>query len=180
MQIKFSSKLFTILGYAKDEAMRTGHLATGVDHLTLALLRHADNAACRILTELGADLSELKSSIDSGIFQKESVPYDLYDKIQPSKSSQQLVSMAAYEALRTKEPLVKPEHLLLALSRSQDNITRNWLEAHGYDYDRIKAQLEKKAKLQPGSQFPKKELMAMLGAQLSKLYVQSGEEKDIS
>lgn len=180
MQIKFSSKLFSILGFAKDEAMRTGHLATGVDHLTLAMLRHSDNAACRILTELGADLSELKSSIDSGIFQKDSVPFDLYDKIQPSKSSQQIVSMAAYEALRAKEPLVKPEHLLLALSRSQDNITRDWLEAHGYDYDRIKAQLKKKEKLQPRSKIPQKELMAMLGAQLSKLYSQNGEDKDFS
>lgn len=180
MQIKFSSKLFKILGYAKDEAIRTGHYATRADHLALAMLRHRDNEACLALKELGADLSELKRCIDDFIFMPQEVPYDQIDRIQPSKSSQKLVSMAAYEALRTKRPMVEPQHLLLALSRFEDSITYQWLEAHEIDYNSIKNFFERKEKLHPQEKFPKAELMAMLGERLSQLYSQSETDKDYS
>lgn len=180
MQIKFSSKLFKILGYAKDEAMRTGHYATGVDHLTLAMLRHRDNEGCLALRELGGDISELKSSIDSCIFRSGAVPYDHFDHIQPSKASQKLVSMAAYEALRSKSPLVEPQHLLLALARFEDSITFQWLKTRGLNYEAIKNFFERKEKLHPQEKFPKAELMAMLGERLSQLYSQSEADKDFS
>ena len=35
MKIKFSQELLTILGYARDEAMRTGCYGIGADHIVL-------------------------------------------------------------------------------------------------------------------------------------------------
>ena len=45
MTIKFSNEMLSILGYARDEAMRTGSYGVGADHIVLGLLRHRDNNA---------------------------------------------------------------------------------------------------------------------------------------
>lgn len=160
--------------------MRTGHYATRADHLALAMIRHRDNEACSALLELGINIGELKSNIDAFIYMPTEVPYDHAERIQPSKSSQKVVSMAAYEALRTKRPMVEPQHLLLALARFEDSITFQWLEAHGLNYEKIKNYFEGKEKLHPQEKFPKAEIMAMLGERLSQLYSQPEADKDFS
>ena len=50
MEIKISDELNTIIGYAREEALRTGSYGIGPDHLFLGIIRHADNDACRTLT----------------------------------------------------------------------------------------------------------------------------------
>lgn len=63
MEIKISDELNTIIGYAREEALRTGSYGIGPDHLFLGIIRHADNDACRTLTGLGADTDSMKSSL---------------------------------------------------------------------------------------------------------------------
>ena len=53
MKIKFSQELLTILGYARDEAMRTGCYGIGADHIVLGLLRPRANNASRGLAACG-------------------------------------------------------------------------------------------------------------------------------
>ena len=49
MDIKYSQNAQRILIYAKEEAMRTGHITVGADHILLALLRYRDNDVCAAL-----------------------------------------------------------------------------------------------------------------------------------
>lgn len=127
MQIRISEELNTILLYARDEAMRTGSYAIGADHLMLGILRHGENAACLLLQELGVDLGAFKRFVDSCLFRERSVPYSAEDKMMVGRSAQNVINMAAFEALKAGSEEVRSLHLLLALSRATDTAGAPWL-----------------------------------------------------
>ena len=131
MQIRISEELNKILLYARDEAMRTGSYAIGADHLMLGLLRHGENAACLLLKELGVDLSAFKRYVDSCLFRDRSVPYSAGDQIGVGRSAQNVINMAAFEALKVDSSEVQALHLLLALSRAADTAGAPWLAERG-------------------------------------------------
>ena len=131
MQIRISEELNTILLYARDEAMRTGSYAIGADHLMLGILRHGENAACLLLQELGVDLTAFKRFVDSCLFRERSVPYSAEDRMTVGRSAQNVINMAAFEALKVGSDQVKSLHLLLALSRAADTVGTPWLSERG-------------------------------------------------
>lgn len=173
MQIKFSIELSTVLGYASDEAMQTGHRAAGADHLMLGLLRHRENDACKTLEALGADLRQMKEAIDREVFTGQEVAYQERDGIHPSKPALRTVSTAVYEALKTGITEVGPAHLLLALSRTTGTATRNELESLGIDYDRIRAYMCGKGillRMEETVPVHTEEILGALGEQLTSLF----------
>ena len=143
MQIRISEELNTVLLYARDEAMRTGSYAIGADHLMLGLLRHGENAACLLLKELGMDLTAFKRFVDACLFRDRSVPYSAEDKMTVGRSAQNVINMAAFEALKVGSDEVQALHLLLALSRSAGTATATRLSEAGVDTRALLHQLEK-------------------------------------
>lgn len=131
MQIRISEELNTILLYARDEAMRTGSYAIGADHLMLGILRHGENAACLLLQDLGVDLRAFKRFVDGCLFRERSVPYSAEDKMTVARSAQNVINMAAFEALKAGSAEVQALHLLLALSRSAGTATASRLSDDG-------------------------------------------------
>ena len=131
MEIKFSQEVVTILAYAREEAMRTGSFSIGADHLLLGVLRHRDNEACSMLLQLGVDPDELKTYIDSRVFHEHSIPYADEDKLSVSRSAQNAINMAAYEALRQGGGEVRAAHLLIAVTRSGNAVGREFLDSKG-------------------------------------------------
>lgn len=127
MKIRFSDDVLTIAEYAREEAMRTGWRGIGADHLMLAILRHADNGACRTLSDLGLSLSALKTFIDSRIFEDSPIPYNEISSVKLSNGARGILSMSAFEALKAGSEEVLPVHLLLALSRTSGNATADYL-----------------------------------------------------
>ena len=93
MEMRISDELNLIVRYAREEAMRTGSYGIGIDHLTLGILRHADNDACRTLRGLGADPEEMKQFIDMHIFRQGSIPYSDADQVVLSRSAQSLLNL---------------------------------------------------------------------------------------
>ena len=142
MQIRISEELNTILLYARDEAMRTGSYAIGADHLMLGILRHGENAACLLLQELGVDLAAFKRYVDSCLFRERSVPYSAEDKMTVGRSAQNVINMAAFEALKVDSSEVQALHLLLALSRASDTAGAPWLSKHGAGTRELMERLE--------------------------------------
>lgn len=131
MEIKFSARLNDILGYAREEAMRTGCYAITADHLLLGILRDNDNDACRTLSDLGIDLAGLKHFIDSEIFREKIVPFGDSSRISVSRGAENAINMAALEALKSNQTEVSPAHLLLAASRIQGGAGQSYLEKSG-------------------------------------------------
>lgn len=141
MEIRISRELYTILLYARDEAMRTGCFAIAADHLLLGILRHEDNAACLLLKECGADLAQMKKFVDSCVFTDSSIPYGSSDKMGVARSAQNVINMSAYEALKAGSEEVTAIHLLLALARSARTATADYLGNNSIGVDTLTEKL---------------------------------------
>jgi len=147
MQIRVTPELSRILGYARDESMRTGHYGIGIDHLLLGVLRHGDNDACSSLRALGIDLKELRAFIDSQVFRPEGVPYYDMEKVLLTRKAHNTISMAVYEALRFGQDVTGTAHLLLAVSRTQDFSASAYMEERGVTYEALKSYMFSKGML---------------------------------
>lgn len=137
MEIKISDELNDIIRYARDEAMRTGSYGIGPDHLFLGILRHGENAACKVIVGLGVDTDGFKRFIDSHIFTNEPIPYSESDKISFSRYAQNVLSITVLEASRQGGSEAGSLHLLLALCRTTENYGQAYLRQHGVDYGRL-------------------------------------------
>lgn len=149
MQIKISDSLNVILGFAREEAMRTGCRSIGADHLILGLIRHGDNDACDALKALEVDLQELKQFIDSKIFTDEHIPFSELDNIQFSRTAHNILSFTVLEAVKTRASEAGPVHLLLALAKISGSFGQSYLRDTGVDYGRIAGFLDRAGMLLP-------------------------------
>ena len=175
MEIKFSQELLTILNYARDEAMRTGHYGIGADHLVLGLLRHRDNDACRALAACGVDPDALKAAIDGQLFTDRAVPWQDQGQVRPTRGAAALLSAAAYEALKHGQTRILSSHFLLALLRSANNAAVDYLHGKDLRYDAVYALMREHLFVLPRSGqetvLPKiEDLLGPLGEQLTLLY----------
>ena len=175
MKIKFSQELLTILGYARDEAMRTGCYGIGADHIVLGLLRHRDNNACRALVACGIDLDDFKEAIDERVFSDRAVPWHDQAQVRPTRPAAALLSAAAYEALKNDQFEILSSHFLLALLRSANNAAVDYLHGKDLRYDAVYALMREHLFVLPRSGqetvLPKiEDLLGPLGEQLTLLY----------
>jgi len=149
MELKISKQLYQILVYARDEAMRTGHLAINADHLMLAIIRHEDNAACGCLASMGISIEEMKRYIDDRSLASSYVPYSDIDNMKVARSAGNVISMAAFEALRAEAHEILPVHLLLAYSRVGDAAGVEFLRNSGVDTSSLADHLIKTHRVGP-------------------------------
>jgi len=154
MDIKISNELNGIIGYAREEAMRTGSYGIGPDHLFLGILRHPDNAARRVLESLDTDLEQLKKFIDSRIFTNEQIPYSELDHISFSRGAQNVLSLTVLEATRLKCTEASSQHLLLALCRTTGSYGQAYLRNMGIDYGKVLSAMDRQGLLSQNSPSP--------------------------
>ena len=175
MEIKFSQEMLTILNYARDEAMRTGSYGIGADHVVLGVLRHGDNNACRALSACGIDAGSLKNAIDTRIFSDQAVPWQDLPRVRPTRAAAALLNGSAYEALKHGQHEIRSSHFLLALLRSEGNVSVDILQHLGLSYDRLYElmrehrfvlQRQEQEAVLPGIE----DLLGPLGEQLTRLY----------
>lgn len=126
-----------IIEYARDEAMRTGSYAIGIDHLVLGILRHGENSAVKCLQINGIQPSVLKERLDDALFAENPVPYSMSGSVKPSRGFQSALSISAFEALKTGAEEIGAIHLLLAVSRTEGNVSVAFLREYGMDYNLI-------------------------------------------
>ena len=61
---KFSERARRVLSLAQEEAQRFNHNYIGTEHLLLGLIRETDGVAGKVLTNLGVELSKIRSAIE--------------------------------------------------------------------------------------------------------------------
>lgn len=137
MDISVSPLLETILGYARDEAMRTGHFGLTVDHLALGALRHGDNGFCSLLKACGVDLAALKEHIDRQVFRPRAISWSDSSRIGFTASAVNALNLSIYEALKEDCHQPGPEHLLLGAARCSRNAFKDYLDSMGIDASTI-------------------------------------------
>jgi len=145
MEIQVSEEMSRILGYSREEAMRTGAYEIGTDHLLLGLLRHSDNLACKALASLGVDLDDFKHYVESLIFKRESVPYDQENKLRFSREARNTLNMSVLETSTLGDAETRSQHLLLAICRSTAAACKTYLEAEGINRDSVASFLKESA-----------------------------------
>ena len=118
--MKISEEFDAIIGFAREEAMRTGDFSIHADHLFLGLLRHRDNEAVRKLLEAGIEPAACKSYVESFLFRKEAVPYSMAEEIRLHRSAENAVNMAIAEAMREGAEEAGSIHLLRAICKQEN------------------------------------------------------------
>lgn len=179
MKLKFSSITLRILGYSRDEALRTGHLGIRVDHLMLGILRDGDNEAVEILRECGAEPKALKAFLDECLFREEALAFAELDNILLTAGGRSMLGIAGFEALKRGSEEIKPEHMLLAACLTKGNAVNSWFEVNGINYKLIAERVleRKSAEKDNAVTAPDmKEIYGAIGEQLGNLFKSGGSD----
>lgn len=130
--MKISKEFDAIVGFAREEAMRTGSYSIEADHLFLGILRHGGNSAVDALRSYGIDTAGCKSEIDSFIFREQGIPYGHEDEVRLGREGSNTVSMAIAEAMSEGAEETGAIHLLKAICKQQACRSSEYLRRHGF------------------------------------------------
>ncbi len=61
---KFTERARRVLTLAQEEAQRFNHNYIGTEHLLLGLVREGDGVAAKVLSNLGVELSKVRSAVE--------------------------------------------------------------------------------------------------------------------
>ncbi len=133
MKNNYTKRLFDVLQYSREEAVRLQSNFIGPEHLMLGILRDGDGKAFNMLTDLNANLSLIKRKIEQNI---KNISDDGYDneEIAVTKETERVLRMSMLEARLFKENETGTEHLLLALLKDDNNIAAHILNEENIDY----------------------------------------------
>ncbi len=128
MQLKLNEEANISVSYSREEALRTGNREIGPDHLLLGILRHRENSACEILSDLGADLDKLKQYLDLKLTTEENIAYSELSSIYFSTTVQNLFSITYLETRKSGCFVSSAVHILLALAKTRVGYGIHYLE----------------------------------------------------
>jgi ATP-dependent Clp protease ATP-binding subunit ClpC len=153
MDAKFSQRIKDVLSYSKEEAIRLGNSFITPEHIFLGLLRDGEGDAIEALVSLGADLSELRKSIEMRVRPEKYAPVKDPENIPLIKSSEKVLRMVHLEARSFKSKMVDTGHLLLAILKDETSHVAQILSEQNIDYYVIREELES-YNVQSRSDFP--------------------------
>ena len=129
--MKISQEFDAIVGFAREEAMRTGSFSIEADHLFLGILRHGSNPAVDALRSLGVDTAGCKSEIDTLVFHDQGIPYSVEDSIRLGREGGNTVSLAIAEAMAEGADEAGSIHLLKAICKQENCHSSEYLRRRG-------------------------------------------------
>jgi ATP-dependent Clp protease ATP-binding subunit ClpC len=141
MEAKFSPRVKDVMTYSREEALRNGNDYIGIEHLLLGLIREGEGLAVHIMTHLGVDLQQLKSTIEQTI--KGNSPKNRsLDNIPLVKQAERVLKITYLEAKLFSSELISTEHLLLSILKDKDNLATKLLNQQGVDYDTVREEVQ--------------------------------------
>jgi len=153
MDARFSQRIKDVLSYSKEEAIRLGNAHISTEHLFLGILRDGEGLAIDILILMGAELYDLRRSIEELIRPESSITIQDSDNIPLLKTAEKVLKLVYLEAKSLQDDTIDTGHLLLAIMKDENSITTQVLKEHNIDYGSVKLELESTKKA-PRSEFP--------------------------
>ncbi len=153
MDAKFSQRIRDVLSYSKEEAIRLGNPYIGTEHLFLGILRDGEGDAIEALVALGADLRELRKTVETKIRPDQYSPIKDTENVPLIKPAERALKLVHLEARSFKSETVDTGHLLLALLKDENCFISQMLVEKNIDYFTIKEELES-FNVQSKSDFP--------------------------
>jgi ATP-dependent Clp protease ATP-binding subunit ClpC len=139
MQEQFSETARKALELARAEAARLRHDYIGTEHILLGMVRLDSGSAVDVLTNLGIDVEELKSSVE------ETVPPSggtiTMGQLPLTARAKKTLEQAAAEARALRSREIDTGHLLLALLRDEEGVASQVLSMYEVDYKEVAEEL---------------------------------------
>lgn len=178
-----SEELEKIVGFARDEAMRTGNMTATEAHLLLAVLRHGKNAAFDLIKSVCAETGAIREEIEGPIYRARSIPYSKLDEISFSRGAGNVLSLAVVEAEK-KGTEATTLHLLYAVCAAPGSSVKAVLARHGITPEYVKPLLpegsgELQAQIEAEVQKAAQDAFARAVAASGTLGLGAGSGKDI-
>ena len=156
MDAKFSQRIKDVLSYSKEEAIRLGNSHIGTEHLFLGILRDGEGLAIDVLISLGADLHDLKRTIEGGIMDDNPVSISESDNIPLMKPAERVLKLVYLEAKSMKQSTIDTGHLILAILKDENSLVTRKLEELNINYEVVRSEMREK-ETQAKADFPNEE-----------------------
>ncbi|HVN67833.1 MAG TPA: Clp protease N-terminal domain-containing protein, partial [Candidatus Sulfotelmatobacter sp.] len=145
----FSDSANKILSLATEEANRLGHDHVRTEHLLLALIK-AEGGAYKVLQDLGVDLVNLFSDVESLIGRGEGSP----KKMTLSPRAKKALELAYQAARELGFNYVGEEHILLGIIREGESLAAQALQKRKVNFDKVARQIIEEAEKAQGPAGP--------------------------
>jgi len=138
MNANLSENSKKVLTNCRDEAMRLKNGHIGVEHLFLGIVREPQCSAYKLLSSSGIDLQNIKERIETAIGQQESdIHYKEESDIPMLKQTEKVLRLAFLESTKLKEPMIRTEHIVLAIMMEGENVAARLIEREGLTYNKL-------------------------------------------
>ena len=134
---KFSERARRVLSLAQEEAQRFNHNYIGTEHILLGLVRETDGVAAKVLSNLGVELSKVRSAVEFIIGRGEK---STAGEIGLTSRAKKVIELAVDEARRLNHNYIGTEHLLIGLMREGEGVAAGVLESLGVNLDKVRAE----------------------------------------
>jgi ATP-dependent Clp protease ATP-binding subunit ClpC len=143
MDAKFSQKVKDVLNFSREEAIRLGNSYVGTEHLFLGILRQGEGDAIDILMLLGANLIDLRNSIEDTIKSDSIIRVSDSEALPLLKTAERVMKLIHLEAKAMHKDMIETNHLLLAILKDENSLVSQLLREINIDYDIVKAEVMK-------------------------------------
>lgn len=126
-----------VLTFAQEEARALQHDYVGTGHLLLGLLRDEEGLAARVLDSFGITIGEVRTRVAALVGGGEGAA----EQIPLTPTANGVIERALQEALRFGDNAIGAEHILLALTCSQDSLAVQILAELGASATAIRDQV---------------------------------------
>ncbi len=134
---RFTESAKRALTMAQEEAQRLHHPYIGSEHLLLGLLREDAGLAAKVLKNLGAEITTVRSTIESVLGRNEPV----IQQIAPTSRVKKVIEISFEEARLMGTNYVGTEHLLLGLLIEGEGVAAQVLGDLGANLDTVREEL---------------------------------------
>jgi len=132
MNEMFTERARKAIEFAREEAARLRHDYIGTEHLLLGLIRLGEGNAVEIITNLGLELADLKTSIEEVV--QPSGGTMTMGQLPLTARAKKTLEVSGQEARALKSKDIDTEHILLALLKDEEGVAAQVLSTYDIDY----------------------------------------------
>lgn len=125
---------------AQEIAYEFGLDYVGTEHVLLAILRHNDGLAARILTKHGVTEARAREALEE-IVKRQMEDTWVFGRLPGTPNYRNVVELAIDEATQLESKTIGSEHLLLGLLRDDDNAAKQVLKKLGVTLDKCRKEV---------------------------------------
>ncbi len=134
---KFTERARKVLSLAQEEAQRFQHPYIDTEHLLLGLVREGEGVAAKVLSNLGVELTRVRSSIEFIVGRGDRI---VLGEIPLTPRAKKVIELAVDEARRLNHQYIGTEHLLLGLVREGEGIAAGALDSLGVNLEKVRTE----------------------------------------